>query len=106
VLPSSFIRAGSRCAEQSPSLPAKTCSPDDRAAERRVFPGFTPEAARNVMTRACNAAGIAHFHPHDLRDRYASVKVGEGVPVTQVAAQLGQSRKSLTLDTYAHVFVN
>jgi hypothetical protein len=31
--------------------------------------------------------------------RYASVKIAQGVPVTQVAAQLGYTRKSLTLDT-------
>jgi hypothetical protein len=35
--------------------------------------------------------------------RYAGVKIAEGVPVTMVAAQLGHSRKSLTLDTYSHV---
>lgn len=29
----------------------------------------------------------------------------EGVPVTTVAAQLGHSRKSMTLDTYSHVLV-
>jgi hypothetical protein len=33
------------------------------------------------------------------------VKIAEGVPVTHVAAQLGHSRKSLTLDTYSHVLV-
>jgi integrase len=50
------------------------------------------------MARACKAAGIAHYHPHDLRHRYASVKVAEGVPVTTLAAPLGHSKKSLTLD--------
>ena len=84
----------------------KTCPPDDRTPERRVFPGFTPDVAKNVMARACKAAGIPHFHPHDLRHRYASVKIAEGVPVTDLAAQLGHSRKSLTLDTYSHVLVN
>jgi integrase len=49
---------------------------------------------------------IAHFHPDDLRHRYASVKIAEGVPVTDLAAQLGHSRKSLTLDTYSHVLVD
>jgi integrase len=49
---------------------------------------------------------LAHYHPHDLRHRYASVQNGRGVPVTQVAAQLGHSRKSLTLDTYSHVVVD
>ena len=54
------------------------------------------------MARACKAAGIAHRHPHDLRHRYASVQISRGVSVTMVAAQLGHSRKSLTLDTYSH----
>jgi hypothetical protein len=33
------------------------------------------------------------------------VPVAKCVPVTTVAAQLGHSRKSLTLDTYSHVLV-
>ena len=53
------------------------------------------------MARACKAAGIPHYSPHDLRHRYASVKVAEGVPITNLAAQLGHSRKSMTLDTYS-----
>jgi integrase len=57
------------------------------------------------MTRACVAAGIPHYHPHDLRHRYASVKIAEGVPVTDLAAQLGHSKKSMTLDVYSHVLV-
>jgi integrase len=85
---------------------AATCPPDDRTAERRVFQGFTPDVAKNAMARACKAAGIPHFHPHDLRHRYASVKLREGVPVTDLAAQLGHSKKSMTLDTYSHVLVD
>jgi len=49
------------------------------------------------------AAGIVHRNPHDLRHRYASIQIGRGVPVTDVAAQLGHSKKSLTLDVYSHV---
>jgi integrase len=85
---------------------AETCPPDDRTPERRVFLGFSPDVAKNVMARACKAAGIPHFHPHDLRHRYASVKIREGVPVTDLAAQLGHARKSLTLDTYSHVLLD
>jgi integrase len=84
----------------------KTCPPDDRTAERPVFPGFSPRAAQKAMARACTAAGVAHFHPHDLRHRYASVKLREGVPVTDLAAQLGHSKKSMTLDIYSHVLVD
>jgi integrase len=85
---------------------ASTCPPDDRTPERRVFQGFSPDVAKNVMARACKAAGIPHFHPHDFRHRYASVKLREGIPVTELAAQLGHSKKSLTLDTYSHVLLD
>jgi integrase len=85
---------------------AETTPPDDRTPERRVFVGFTVDATKNVMARACKAAGISHFHPHDLRHRYASIKIAEGVPVTQVAAQLGHAKKSMTLDTYSHVMID
>jgi integrase len=85
---------------------AATCPPDDRTPERRVFQGYSPDVAKNVVARACKAAGIPHFHPHDLRHRYASVKLREGVPVTELAAQLGHSKNSLTLDTYSHVLLD
>jgi integrase len=83
-----------------------TCPPDDRTAERRVFQGLTGDSLGNAMERACKAAGIPHFHPHDLRHRYASLKLREGIPVTDLAAQLGHSKKSLTLDTYSHVLID
>jgi integrase len=80
--------------------------PDDRTANRRVFVGANTNAARNVVTRACRAAGIAHCTPHGLRRRYASVQIARGVPVTMVAAQLGHTRNSLTLDVYSHVLID
>jgi integrase len=67
----------------------ETCPPDDRTTERRVFQGLTADSLHNAMRRARQAAGIPHFHPHDLRHRYASLKLREGVPVTDLAAQLG-----------------
>jgi integrase len=82
-----------------------TCPPDDRVADRRLFVGFNSDVAKNAMARACRAAGLRHMHPHDLRHRYASVKIREGVPLTDLSAHLGHSRKSLTLDTYSHVLI-
>ena len=84
---------------------AATRPPDDRTPEGRVFVGFSPDVAKNVVDRSCKAAGIPHFHLHDLRHRYASVKLREGIPVTELAAQLGHARKSMTLDTYSHVLL-
>ena len=80
--------------------------PDDRTGERRVFIGATPMAMHKVIVRACESAGIPRFHPHDLRHRYASVQIARGVPVTNLAAQLGHAKNSITLDTYSHVLLD
>jgi integrase len=79
--------------------------PDDQTSDRRVFQG-TPAAVGNVITRACQSAGIAHYHPHDLRHRWISVQVKRGVPITEIAAAVGHSRTSVTLDTYSHVMLD
>jgi integrase len=83
-----------------------TCPPDDRTELRRVFPGAGRQTIGNAMRNACKTAGITNYSPHDLRHRYISVKIREGIPVTQIAAHVGHSRKSLTLDTYAHVLID
>jgi integrase len=62
--------------------------------------------AKNVMARACKTAGIVHRHPHDMRHRHASVQIARGIPVAQVAAQLGHAKKSMTLDVYSHVIMD
>ena len=80
--------------------------PDDRTAERPVFPGITPDVAKNVMARACKAAGIAHYHPHDLRRRRLSLWHAQGVPARELAARAGHSRASMSLDVYSHVLVD
>lgn len=84
----------------------ETCPPDDRTPERCVFPGASRQVLGMAIRRGCQAAGLAVYSPHDLRHRYASVKVKEGVPVTELAAQLGHARKSMTLDTYSHVLLS
>src|SRR5262249_56799072 len=50
-----------------------TCPLEDRTAERRVFPGCTVNAAESAMARACIAATVGHFHPHDLRHRRLTI---------------------------------
>jgi integrase len=83
-----------------------TCPPDDRTAVRRVFPGAGRQTVGNAMRNACKTAGLAAYSPHDLRHRYISVKLREGVPITEIAAHVGHARKSLTLDTYSHVLLD
>lgn len=76
--------------------------PDQRVG--RVF-SVSERGIGGAIERACQSAKIAHHHPHSLRHRWASVQIARGVPVTDVAAALGHSRKSLTLDTYSHVLL-
>jgi hypothetical protein len=83
----------------------RACVREDRTPERRVFPGFSPDVAKNVMARACNAGRDRPSPPAPPSPPDASVQIGRGVPVTQVAAQLGHSKKSLTLQTYSHVLI-
>lgn len=81
---------------------ADTCPLEDRTAERRVFTGLTGSAIRNVMRRACLAAGIPTFSPHDLRHRRATIWHHDGVVAKQLAERLGHSRASMSLDVYSH----
>lgn len=80
-----------------------SCPPDDRVAGRRVFPGFAPDSVRTAMSRACRAAGIPVYSPHDLRHRRISLWHGQGVPARELAARAGHTRASMSLDVYSHV---
>jgi integrase len=82
---------------------AATCPLEDRTAESKVFTGYTRHAARNAVARACRAAGVPHFHPHDLRHRRCSLWHGQGVPAKQLAERVGHARASMSLDVYSHV---
>jgi len=104
------VKGQIRSRARSPQVPGwlmelleESCPLDDRTAERRVFPGFTPDLAKNVMARACVAAGTGHFHPHDLRHRRLSLWLGQGVPAKELAERAGHSRASMTLHVYSHV---
>jgi integrase len=55
------------------------------------------------MAKACVAAGIPHYHPHDLRHRRITLWHGQGVPAREIGARVGQQQVSTTLDVYTHV---
>ena len=46
---------------------------EDRVPERPVFQGFGGDRFRTALTRACTAAGVPAFSPHDLRHRRVSL---------------------------------
>jgi integrase len=47
---------------------------EDRTPERRVFQGVTGDRLRTAIGRACTAAGVPSFSPHDLRHRRISLR--------------------------------
>jgi integrase len=53
--------------------------------------------------KAIEKAGV-QATPYDLRHTYASLLIHEGRSVPAVAALMGHSRPSTTLDTYSHVY--
>ncbi len=84
------------------TLIADQLPPEDRSSERSVF-DFTAAGLRSAMQRACVAAQIPHYHPHDLRHRRISLWHGQGLPWREIADRVGQSKASITLDVYSHV---
>ena len=86
----------------------ETCPPEDRTGDRPLFPWLRSmqhprQAANKTMSSACKAAGIPHFHPHDLRHRRISLWHGQGIPAREIGDRVGQRQIAVTLDVYTHV---
>ena len=65
--------------------------------------GAREAGCNKTMRTACKAAGIPHFHPHDLRHRRCSLWHGRGIPAREIGERVGQQQIAVTLDTYTHV---
>jgi integrase len=78
---------------------------EDRHSGRLVFP-ITEGQLRGGISRACRDAGIAHYHPHDLRHRRISLWVAHGFDPVTVKTWAGHARASMSLDTYSHVVID
>ncbi len=78
---------------------------EDRAGSALVFGGMTGQDLRQAMGRACQAAGIIRYSPHDLRHRRVSVCHQEGVPFREIADRVGHARTSMTADTDTHAIL-
>jgi integrase len=72
-----------------------------------------PPSHRNVagFETARDRAGLdgndgrPRFRWHDMRHTFASILIAEGRDVNYVAAQLGHSKPSITLDVYGHLSI-
>jgi integrase len=79
---------------------------DDRTAERRVFQGFRADRFRTALNRACRAAGVPTFSPHDLRHRRISLLHLAGVPWARIGEHVGQRHLAVTANVYSHVLAD
>jgi len=79
---------------------------DDRVSERRVFQGFGGDRFRTTITRACSAAGVPTFSPHDLRHRRISLLHLAGIPWARIGEHVGQRNLAVTANTYSHVLAD
>jgi integrase len=76
---------------------------EDRAPERPVFQGFSGDRFRTAITRACTAAGVPSFSPHDLRHRRVSLLHLGGMPWARIGELVGHDDLMTTARTYTHV---
>lgn len=79
---------------------------DDRTPARRVFQGFGGDRFRTAIARACVAAGVPAFSPHDLRHRRISLLHLAGVPWARIGEHVGQRNLAVTANTYTHVLID
>lgn len=76
---------------------------EDRNPETPLFAGSGSDALRTSIAKACRAAGVPLFSPHDLRHRRISLLHRQGRSWAEIAKLVGQRKLSLTADTYTHV---
>jgi integrase len=81
----------------------RLCARDDRVPDRQVFLGFGADRFRTAITRACTAAGIPTFSPHDLRHRRVSLLHLGGMPLARIGEMVGHGDIVTTARTYTHV---
>lgn len=79
---------------------------DDRVGAALVFLGVTADRLRTAIARACTAAGVPAFSPHDLRHRRISLLHLGGVPWARIGEHVGQRNLAVTANTYTHVLVD
>jgi integrase len=82
------------------------CPRDDRVGKRRVFQGTTADRLRTAIGRACTAAGVPAFSPHDLRHRRISLLHAQHVSWARIGELVGQRNLAVTANTYTHVLVD
>jgi integrase len=79
---------------------------EDRDPEARLFAESGADALRTSIAKACRAAAIPLFSPHDLRHRRISLLHLRGMPWARIGEQVGQRNLAVTANVYSHVLTD
>lgn len=79
---------------------------EDRNPDARLFAGSGADALRTAIAKACRAAGVPLWSPHDLRHRRISLLHLRGMPWARIGEFVGQRDLTVTANTYTHVLVD
>ena len=93
-------------AELADAIEATLGPREDRNPTARIFAGSGSDALRASIYKACRAAGVPHFSPHDLRHRRVSLLHARGVSWAQIGEQVGQRDLAVTANVYSHAMVD
>jgi integrase len=72
------------------------------ASKLRLGDAMTTALDGPIFRRVVTAAGVRRIKVHGMRHTVATLLLNAGVPVHEVAARLGHSKPTMTLNTYAH----
>lgn len=62
-----------------------------------------PDHFSHDFSRLCQAAGLGHWHPRELRHSGASLMLAHGTPLHVVSEVLGHASIAITKDVYGHL---
>jgi integrase len=79
---------------------------EDRNPNARLFASSGSDALRTSIAKACKAAGVPLFSPHDLRHWRTSLLHLRGMPWARIGEQVGQRNLAVTANTYSHLLID
>jgi integrase len=62
-----------------------------------------PRGFNRTLSKVAKAAGLGHWHPHELRHSAISLLLAAGVPLEIVSEVVGHSSIRITKDIYGHL---
>jgi integrase len=92
-----------RTRQSEERLAAPVWEANDLVFSSVVGTPLDPSNLRRGFAKLTRAAGLGHWHPHELRHSAASILSASGVPIEQIADVLGHAGTRTTSAVYRHL---